>query len=233
MQETSADKQSQFVEQAATDAQFVIPTAEPDVVEAANTSDPTADQAAAGRDIREGNNPAEAPKLAESLADYKARMIRERGNRTDLTSIDRKLDVPEIEGYHLHWFLEMNIPKALAAWYEFVDPREVPTHDRNIGGRHPHTSTEDLGGSRVSQIAGLDPDNGNRPVQLILMKVRLEMFHESQKKLVARNRSILLQMFSKKQPIRSPDENDADYGMRYVREAGFNMSNGRFKPGKG
>src|SRR5580698_9510041 len=45
----------------------------------------------------------------------------------------RKLEVPELAGYHLHWIAEANIGRALQAYYEFVEDREVPVNQRSPG----------------------------------------------------------------------------------------------------
>ena len=44
----------------------------------------------------------------------------------------RRLEVPEIDGYHCHWIKESNIPRALQAFYEFVNDHEVPINQRGI-----------------------------------------------------------------------------------------------------
>src|SRR5215467_10117477 len=102
----------------------------------------------AATQITEDNNP------AEGLKEAGERMMKERGARISLNTPGRRLEVPPIPGYHLHWFLERNIPKALAAWYEFVTPEESPTVDKSIGGRTAGNTSEDLGGSRIAQIGG-------------------------------------------------------------------------------
>lgn len=166
----------------------------------------------------EEKNPADSPE---------ARMIRERGPRMSLNAPTRRLEVPPLPGYNLHWFLERNIPKALAGWYEFVTPEEVPTVDRSIGGRTQGNTSEDLGGSRVAQIAGMNEQG--QPEQLILMKIREEWFFQEQRKIAERNLAIIQMIFHKKAPIMAPEESQADYGLRYTKEAVIDMSNGRFK----
>jgi hypothetical protein len=175
------------------------------------------EEAAAGQ-IAEANNPADSPE---------ERMLRERGPRLSLNAPARRLDVPPIDGYHLHWFLERNIPRALQGWYEFVDPKEVPAVDRSIGGRTEGTNSEDLGGARVSQIGGMNEQG--RPEQLVLMKIRQEWYFAEQRKIAERNLAIITQIFNKKTPVMAPEEAKTDYGMRYTREAVIDMSNGRFR----
>ena len=138
-----------------------------------------------------------------------------------------KLEVPPIPGYHLHWFLERNLAKAIAGWYEYVDPKDVPTLNGSIGGRTEGSKSEDLGGSQVSQIAGVNEQG--QPEKLILMKIRQEWYFEEQRKIAERNLSIIKQIFNKKTPIMAPEESQADYNQRYTREAVIDMSNGRFR----
>src|SRR6266436_6409843 len=61
----------------------------------------------AAAEISKDNNPAN---------DHEQRMLKERGPRLSLNAPVPRLEVPPIPGYHLHWFLERNIPKALAGW---------------------------------------------------------------------------------------------------------------------
>lgn len=177
---------------------------------------PSQDERAAGRELK--SNPASDSVTAFGVS---------RESRISLNSPDRLLEVPDIEGYHLHWFLEINIPKAKRAGYEFVSPAEVPTVDRSIGGRTEGSHSEDLGGDRVSQIAGVGADG--RPLALVLMKIKLEWYFDDQRKIAARNRAVLDQIFRKRQPLREPGESETDFAQRYTREAAFDMSNGRFR----
>jgi hypothetical protein len=169
--------------------------------------------------ITEENNPASAA-AAE-------RMLKERGPRLSLNAPSRRLEVPSLPGYHLHWFLERNIPKAIAGWYEFVTPEEMPAADVSIGGRTKGATSDDLGGSRISAIAGVDEQG--RPEQLVLMKIREEWFMREQRKIAERNLAVIQQVFHKRAPVMSPEETRSDYKMRYTSEAVIDMSNGRFK----
>jgi hypothetical protein len=171
--------------------------------------------------IAADNNP------ADGIEDVSARLTKERGARVSLSAPSRKLEAVLIPGYHLHWFLERNVPKALRGWYEFVDPKEQPSADRSIGGRTEGTTSEDLGGGRITQIAGVN--ESGQPEQLVLMKIRQEYFNDEQQKLADRNLSIIRQIFQKKAPIKAPEESQADYDKRYSREAVIDMTNGRFR----
>ncbi|MFM9500887.1 hypothetical protein ACKI1Q_45895, partial [Streptomyces galilaeus] len=50
---------------------------------------------------------------------------RQRPPRRSMIGMQRRLEVPEIPGWHLHWFKEENVPLALDAYYEHVDKGEV------------------------------------------------------------------------------------------------------------
>lgn len=171
--------------------------------------------------IREENNPANDARTAFGVT---------RESRIAINVPDRRLEVPAIEGYHLHWFLETNIPKAKKAGYEFVTSVETPTVDRSIGGRSPGSQGESLGEDLVTQIAGTDKDG--QPLQLVLMKIRQEWYLDDQRRIAVRNRAVLDQIFRKKQPLREPGESETDFAQRYTREAAFDMSNGRFRKTK-
>lgn len=179
---------------------------------------PTKEEVAARTEITDANNPSES---------HEQRMLRERGPRISINAPNRRLEVPPIEGYHLHWFLERNIPRALRNWYEFVDPREVPTVDRSIGGRTEGTTSEDLGGGRVAQMGGVN--EMGQPEQLILMKIKQEYYFQDQRKIAERNLALIQQIFHKKAPLMAPGESKADADQRYTREAVVDMSNGRFR----
>lgn len=168
--------------------------------------------------ITAANNPAN---------DHEARMLAERGPRLSLNAPQLNLSVPAIEGYHLHWFLETNVPLALRGWYEYVSPGEVTIPDKNIGGRPAGTESEDLGGNRVTQI-NKGPGADGRPIQFVLMKVRQEYYFDEQRILAERNYSILQQIFRAKMPIRAPNEKQGDFDKRYTKEAVIDMSSGRF-----
>lgn len=173
------------------------------------------------RQITSDNNP------SESFEEAKARLEKERGSRVSLNAPMRKLEVPPLPGYHLHWFLERNISAALSGYYEFVLPEEVPTADRSIGGRTYGTSSEDLGGNRISQIGGTN--ERGLPEQLILMKIRLEWYFDEQRKIAERNLGVIKQIFQKKAPLLEAGERREDTEMRYTREATIDMSAGRFR----
>lgn len=102
--------------------------------------------------------------------------------RSPLSVPRAKLAVPEISGYHCHWFLnsEARLAAALQAGYEFVSKEEtvVPNHSLATGDEAA-TGGTDLG-SRVTVISGSSVENG-QAVRLVLMKIRQEWRTEDMK----------------------------------------------------
>lgn len=87
------------------------------------------------------------------------------------------LEVPEIEGYVLHWFADRpgRIPKALRGGYEFVAPDEVMLNSTTLAGDVGVSGNTDLG-SRVSVHAGTD--EGGKGIRLYLMKLKHEWWEK-------------------------------------------------------
>lgn len=128
----------------------------------------------------------------------------------------RKLEVPEIPGYHLHWAKEANIPQFLQAFYEFVDFQELPVNQRNVGMDTTISGNEDLG-SHISMTAGIGP-NG-LPERLILMKLKEEYWLEDRAAIDGRNAQIMGQIFKGEKIIGEERDSAADQGTRYVDHA--------------
>ena len=97
----------------------------------------------------------------------------------------QKLEVPEIPGYHLHWFRSdaARIQRALAGGYEFVDEKETQVNSVTLGASPVESGNTDLG-SRVSVVAGDEVGMDGQPVRLMLMKIKQE-YHEEDLKIAA------------------------------------------------
>jgi hypothetical protein len=104
----------------------------------------------------------------------------------------RKLEAPEIPGYHTHWVKESNVSRALQAWYEFVDEKEVPLNQHGVGTDKSISGNTDLG-SHISIVAGIGA-NG-QPERLILMKLKEEYWLADRKKIDERNAQIMGSIF--------------------------------------
>jgi hypothetical protein len=101
-----------------------------------------------------------------------------------------RLSIPEIPGYHLHWFMdrEGRIERAKQAGYEFVTPAEARPQSRLLGSDPLKSGNTDLG-DRVSIAAGGEGLRG-QPGRLYLMKIKQEYWEEDQKALEARADSV-------------------------------------------
>jgi hypothetical protein len=133
--------------------------------------------------------------------------------RVPMSVAMRKLEVPEIPGYHTHWIKESNIPRALAAYYEFVEDSEVPLNQRNPGIDTAKSGNTDLG-ARVSIAAGIGADS--KPERLYLMKLAEAYWLEDRQKIDSRNAQMMGQIF-RGEKIIDKDEVSSDVkSTRYV-----------------
>lgn len=109
--------------------------------------------------------------------------------RVPMSLPELKLYVPDIPGYHLHWFRGARTPRALQAGYEFVDPQEVTLVNSGLADDASRSGNSDLG-SRVSVVAGdADPASGSVE-RLYLMKIRQEWHEQDMAALEAKNETI-------------------------------------------
>jgi len=108
--------------------------------------------------------------------------------RIPMSTPTRSMEVPEIPGYHCHWIKEENVPRAIQAWYEFVQDHEVPVNQRSVGTDKNITGNTDMG-TNISLITGT---NGKRSY---LMKLKEELWLEDRKKLDALNAGKLQAIF--------------------------------------
>lgn len=125
----------------------------------------------------------------------------------------RKLEVPELSGYHLHWIKEANISRALQAAYEFVDFDELPVNQRNVGTDTEISGNTDLG-SRISISAGIGADN--KPERLVLMKLKEEYWREDRGAIDARNAAVMGSIFRGEKILGAEKDKSDDEGTRYV-----------------
>ena len=128
----------------------------------------------------------------------------------------RRLEVPAIDGYHLHWFAESRVPWAKSCGYELVKKEEVAIDERSLmGGNTDLGSDVSLVGSRTSENM---PNYGME--RIILMKIKQEWFLEDQDKKDATALAPLQAIFGEDlkagEKIRRPDGS-----MEYVKTASF------------
>lgn len=104
-----------------------------------------------------------------------------------------RMKVDDIPGFHLHWFKESNVPRAMDAGYEFVDKEEVHIRQLGLGNPSDLSGNTDLG-SRVSIVGSAEGPNRG-PERAYLMKIREEWYKEDRKLLDERNASIMEAIF--------------------------------------
>ena len=98
--------------------------------------------------------------------------------RIPFSTPDRKLEVPAVDGYYLHWFADRNVDRAMQAGYEFVNRSEVTLNQVGLGMAKSVSGNSDLG-TRVSLIGTVQSADG--PAERIyLMKIREEWRREDQ-----------------------------------------------------
>lgn len=131
----------------------------------------------------------------------------------------RKLEMPDLPGYHLHWFLEGRIPRAMEGGYEFVKSDELPVNQKGVGTDSTISGNADLG-TNISVISG-EADLQ----KLVLMKIREEFWREDQRELELRNASVLSGIFRDEKIMGDEKQAAEDRGTNYVdtkRTAVFN-----------
>lgn len=111
--------------------------------------------------------------------------------RIPLSVPQRKLEVPDIPGYHLRWFrgTAARLAQAQRAGYEFVRQHEVQLNSVVIGGDATKAGNASLG-DFVSVIEGSEVDGQGQAVQMILMKQKMEHKLEDDAIINSRNDSV-------------------------------------------
>lgn len=148
-------------------------------------------------------NPANSP--AQAKPDRK---------RIPMSVPSRKLEVAEIPGWHLYWFLESNVPQAINGGYEFVQANEVVLNQLNVATDRSISGNASLGG-QVMVAAGA---GGVQAVEhLVLMKIKKEWYDADRKAIEDTNRKVLEAIF-KGEVAEGAKTNVADQGKTYLKE---------------
>ena len=132
----------------------------------------------------------------------------------------QKLQVPDIPGYHLHWFRGSpdRIARAQQGGYEFVEDGEVSLNNLDLGGESAVSGNTNMG-SRVSVISGDEVGRDGQPVQLLLMKLRQEWWEEDQKEVAKRNEAVAAALRGGQVGAgRAGNEGPTDVAQRYVKQ---------------
>lgn len=171
------------------------------------------------QDILPKNTTAAAPQTANP-AERPGRSRAER-QRVPMSVPVQKLHVPEIPGYHLHWFRGVpdRIMRAQQAGYEFVDQEEVTLNNLDLGGESAASGNTNMG-SRVSVVSGDEVGRDNQPVQLILMKLREELWRQDQEGVADRSENIAAALRGGQVGAgMAGGERPGDVATRYVKQA--------------
>lgn len=155
-------------------------------------------------------NPANAP----------AKRVTE-ATRIPMSVPQLRLEVPEVPGYHLHWFLGQNVPRAMKAGYEFVEEDEVEVNNLGVANSKTDSGSTDMG-TRISQLAGGLQAHSAEPQRLYLMKLRREWRDKDVQALEAVNEKIAVQLRGGDAPALGgaggPSEDPRDRASRYLKK---------------
>lgn len=160
--------------------------------------------------------PAQAANPANPVETAKPKVERK---RIPMSIPQRTLEVPEIQGYHLHWFVDRNVPRALQAGYEFVTEEDgISPNQFGVGNDKSLTGNASLG-SHIQAVGGEAKGGGTE--YLTLMKIPEQFWLEDQAVLEQRNAQIMGAIFRGEKIIDSgsPTETEGDKAVRYVKEA--------------
>lgn len=143
-----------------------------------------------------------------------------------MTSAVLRLEVPEREGYHRHWFrgTPERLARAQQAGYRFVDPSDetVSVNNFDLAGDSEEGGSTDLG-SRISVISGDDVDAAGQPGRLYLMECPMEYYEAAQRILADRNESIAEAIRGGTTGSGQHGETRADASKRYTRDLSVNL----------
>ena len=162
-------------------------------------------------------NPADQPADQNNPANVREK--RKTPTRIPMSVPQLRLEVPEIPGFHLHWFLGTNVPRALRAGYTFVEDDEVDVANMGLADDASRSGNTDLG-SRVSVFAGGLTEGTTEPQRLYLMKLPQELRDEDMAQLEAANERIAAALRSGGNANThgaAPEERGDDRAKRYMK----------------
>jgi len=139
--------------------------------------------------------------------------------RVPMSIPQRKLEVPDLPGYHLHWFLDKNVPRAIQGGYEMVKEDEVPLYQFGVGTDKTISGNADLGTN--IRVVGGTGENGHAE-HLNLMKIKLEWWQEDQQVLEKRNADTMSSIFQDEHIAGSEKQSASDRGQAYIKTALLN-----------
>jgi|ERR1700722_5736630 len=103
----------------------------------------------------------------------------------------QNLEVPYIPGYIQYWFYGKpdRIARALRGGYTFVKDDEIYPTEKGLGNDSASSGNNNLG-TNVSKLAGTEVGRDGQAIEMVLMKIPVELYEKSQKILEDRNESI-------------------------------------------
>lgn len=139
--------------------------------------------------------------------------------RIPLSVPQRKLEVPDIPGYHLRWLrgTAARLAQAERAGFEFVMEDEIQLNNLALGGDATKAGNSDMG-TRVSVIEGAEVEGG-QALRMYLMKQKLEYKREDDALIQKRNdqvRDALVGQMRSGTVGVERGESDDDRAARYV-----------------
>jgi hypothetical protein len=155
----------------------------------------------------------------QSHADLIAAGVRK---RIPLSTAQRKMEVPAIDGYYLYWFKEANVTRAMEAGYEFVDRTEVTLVNAGLATDHSVSGNTDLG-TRVSMVGSAEGGIDGGSERAYLMKLRQEWRNEDRAAIDARNAAILSGIFKDEMIFGQEGSTRSKDNLEYVRTAEANL----------
>lgn len=158
--------------------------------------------------VDKNNNPANVPGLPKGFR--------------PMTSATLRLEVPQRDGFHRHWFrgTPERIARAQQAGYRFVDKEDLgedAVNSFDLAGSSEESGSTDLG-SRISVISGDDIGSNGQPGRLYLMECPMEYYEAAQQVLSDRNDSVAEALRGGKIGAGQAGETSSDASKRYMKE---------------
>lgn len=137
-----------------------------------------------------------------------------------MTTGVKRLEVPDKEGYHRHWFRGTpdRLQRAQQAGYRFVDKEDLGDEVNNfdLAGDSAESGNSDMG-TRVSVVSGDDVGGNGQPARMYLMECPDELFEYAQSVLADRNGQIADALMAGEVGKGKGGENQEDMNKTYLR----------------
>ena len=163
-------------------------------------------------------NPGSLPTALDNPANAPEKRKRE-ATRIPMSVPQLRLEIPPIPGYHLHWFLAKNIPRALRAGYTYVEEDEVDLPNLGLADDATRSGNTDMG-TRISAFAGGLVEGTTEPQRLYLMKLPQELRNDDVAALERVNEGIANALRGGQNPTNvsgAPQETADDRLKRYLK----------------